>query len=336
MRHRVLAAAALAAVLFASLALRHGEVVRARDAAPVSSSAPAQLPAKAVPERVPGTAAQRPPRTAAVPREDSLRGTAVDGAVRLDAQGRVVRDRDLRRVFDYFLVRLGERSPERIREDLAAWLQQQPHLDAAARAEMLALFDRYLELQRAAAALPRGGDLEDDLRRLHDLRVRELGAGLAHAWFGDDEAYAAHTLARLAAARDGSVDDETRERRLAAIEAQLDPVQRAQRDDSTVFQQAVAESDRFDTDATAAQRRAEQRRLRWGEDAAVRLAELDQQEAGWQLRLRAYAQAREQLFADRALAPAQLEQRLARLLDDFSETERRRVLALAEEGLLPR
>lgn len=302
----------------------------------LSPSAPARPAANAVPEPVPGTAAQRMPRTAAVSREDSLRGTAVDGAVRLDAQGRVVRDRDLRRVFDYFLTRLGERSPERIREDLAAWLQQQPHLDAVACAETLALFDRYVELQHATAALPRGGNLQDDLERLHELRVRELGAELAHAWFGDDEAYAAYTLARLAAARDGSLDDVARERRLAEIEAQRDPAQRAERDASTTFQQAVADSRQFDTDAIAAQRRAEQRRLRWGEEAAVRLAELDQQEAGWQLRLRAYAQAREQLFADRTLAPAQRERRLARLLDDFSDAERRRVLALAEEGLLPR
>ena len=42
------------------------------------------------------------------------------------------------------------------------------------------------------------------------------------------------------------------------------------------------------------------------------------------------------LFADRGLAPVQREQRLARLLDDFSEAERRRVQTLADEGLLPR
>jgi lipase chaperone LimK len=68
----------------------------------------------------------------------------------------------------------------------------------------------------------------------------------------------------------------------------------------------------------------------------VRLAELDQQEASWQLRLRAYTQARDQLFADRSLVPQQRELRLARLLDDFTEAERRRVRALADEGLLPR
>lgn len=334
MKNRVpFAAAALIALLLASFALRRGDVApQPNDAA----TSPPLRAATIVPESVASTAAQRVPQAVPVAREDSLRGTVVDGAVRVDAQGRVVRDRDLRRAFDYFLTRLGERSPERIREDLVDWLQRQPQLDAAARAEALALFDRYVELQRAAASLPQSGDLRSDLQRLHELRVRELGTELAQTWFGADEAYAAHTLARIETARDASLDDATRQRRLADLEAQLDPAQRAMRDDSIAFQQAVADSGEFEIEAVAAQRRAEQRRQRWGEDAAVRLAELDQQEASWQLRLRAYAQAREHLFADRALAPAQREQRLARLLDDFSDAERRRVLALAEDGLLPR
>lgn len=335
MRKRALvAAAALIALLLASVALRReASAPRVGDAASTAAS-PLSRPMTAT---VTSEAAQRAPHTVPAPaREDSLRGTAVDGVVRVDAQGRVVRDRDLRRVFDYFLTRLGERSPERIRADLIAWLQQQPQLDAAARAQALALFDRYVELQHAAAALPRSSDLRADLDRLHALRVRELGAELAQAWFGDDEAYAAHTLARIEAARDTSVDEATRQRRLAELDAQLDPAQRAGRDESTAFQQAVADSGHFDVEAVSAQRRADQRRQRWGEDAAVRLAELDQQEASWQLRLQAYTQAREHLFADRALVPAERERRLVRLLDDFSEAERRRVLALAEEGLLPR
>jgi lipase chaperone LimK len=326
-------AAALVALLLVWFARdrEHAPSIAAAErsaAAPVAATRPN--------DAIASTAAQRAPQAAPAAREDSLRGTDVDGAVRLDAQGRVIRDRELRRVFDYFLARLGERSPERIRDDLLAWLQQQSQLDAAARAEVVALFDRYVELQRASAALPRGNDLAQDLQRLRELRVRELGAELALAWFGDEENYANHTLARLETARDASLDAATREQRLANLDAQLDPAQRAIRDDSTAFQQAVADSGQFDADAISAQRRAEQRRQRWGEDAAVRLAELDQQEASWQLRLHAYAQAREQVFADRSLAPSQRDQRLARLLDEFSDAERRRVLALAEDGSLPR
>jgi len=282
------------------------------------------------------SAAQRQPQSSAATREDSLRGTDVDGSVRLDANGRLVADRELRRLFDYFLARLGERTPEQIRADLLAWLQTQPQLDATARAAVTRLFDRYVELQRASAALGRSNDLRADLQRLRELRERELGVDLARAWFGEEQDYAEQTLARLALARDASLDAQTRAQRLAELDRQQDPQQRAASEASTDFQLAVAQSEQLAATDASAQQRAQQRRELWGDDAAVRLAELDQQEASWQLRLRAYAQAREQVFADRGLTPQQREIRLERLLGDFSEAERRRVLTLADEGLLPR
>jgi len=334
---RRIAAGVAAAVLFGLLLLAR----RLPDASPPPAAVPAAVPvvakeAAARRDAVTSAAAERQPQVVATARADSLRGTDVDGGVRVDAQGRVVRDRELRRLFDYFLARLGERSPERIREDLLQWLQQQPQLDAVARAEVVALYDRYVELQRASAALGNSGDLSTDLQRLRELRERELGRELAQAWFGEEQDYAAQTLARLAVARDASLDASARDRRLAEIDASLDPSQRAAHSDSTDFQSAVAQSRQFDAADVSAAQRAEQRRQRWGDAAAVRLAELDQQEASWQLRLQAYAQAREQVFADRGLTSTQRDTRLARLLDDFSDAERRRVLALADEGLLPR
>ncbi len=337
MKRRLAAGAAAAAVLFGLLLLgRASREAAPPTVAPVAAVAASAADSAASRDAVTSSAAQRPPQAVETVRADSLRGSEVDGGVHLGADGRVVRDRGLRRLFDYFLARLGERSPERIREDLLHWLQQQPQLDAAARADVVALYDRYVELQRASAALGSSGDLQTDLQRLQALRERELGRELAQAWFGEEQDYAAQTIARLAVARDANLDPAARAQRLAEIDAGLDASQRAARADSTDFQGAVAQSRQFDAAAVSAEQRAEQRRLRWGDAAAMRLAELDQQEASWQLRLQAYAQAREQVFADRRLTPAQRETRLARLLDDFSDAERRRVLALADEGLLPR
>lgn len=276
-----------------------------------------------------------PGSTADALRADSLRGSDVDGGVRLDADGRVAPDRELRRLFDYFLSRLGERDPAQIRADLLAWLQTQPQLAASVRSDVLNLFDRYVELQRASAALGRSDDIAADLKRLSELRRRELGEALAQAWFGEDEAYAASTLERLALARDTTLDAATRAQRQAEIDARLDPQQSEARAASTDYQLALAQTEQLAADRASAAQRAQQRTELWGADAASRLAQLDEQELSWQLRLRSYAHAREQLFADGALAPAQRAQRLERLLEGFSEAERRRVLALAEEGLLP-
>ncbi|TDR41640.1 lipase chaperone LimK [Tahibacter aquaticus] len=305
---------------------------------------------RGVAQPVPATAASVPavsavapatprgaPRLSAPPAQaDSLRGTDVDGSVRRDAQGHVVADRELRRLFDYFLSRLGERDTVQIRADLLAWLQSQAQLDARARAEVLNLFDRYAELQRASAALGRSSDLRADLQRLRELRRRELGESLAQAWFGEEEDYAAATLERLALARDNTLDLATRTQRLAQVEASVDPRQRASRADSTDYQLAVVQSEQLDTQHADASQRVQQRTELWGADAAARLAELDQQDLDWQLRLRAYAQAREKLFADGTLASGERELRLLKLLEVFSEAEQRRVLSLAEEGLLPK
>lgn len=285
--------------------------------------------------RVVSDAAARKPAAAPTPRTDSLRGSAVDGQVQLDASGRLVADRALRRLFDYFLTRLGERSPAQIRADLLAWLQDQPQLDAAARTEALRLFDRYVELLHASAALGKSGDLAQDLERLRALRVREFGAELARAWFGDEEDQAAATLQRLALARDGGLDPAQRAQRLAELEAQQPAAERAARADSTDFQLAVAQSEQLAASAATPAQRAQQRTELWGEEASARLAELDEEEASWQLRLSAYALAREQVLAEAGLDPAQRERRLQGLLAGFSEAERRRVLSLAEAGLLP-
>jgi lipase chaperone LimK len=332
-KRRLLFAVAVAALLAAGLYWRR-EAPPLRLAETAAVAPPAAVPA-ANRESVATPRQPQSPTAATAPREDSLRGTAVDGAVNLDAQGRLLRDRELRRLFDYFLARLGERSPAQIRADLLQWLAAQPQLDAALRAEVAQLFDRYVELQRAAAALGRSNDLQSDLQRLRELRRRELGDELAEAWFGEEERYAALTLERLAVARDPALDGVQRAARLAQIDSSLDTQQQAARSDSTGYQLAVAQSELLDAgQANAAQRNAERTQL-WGAAAAQRLAELDQQEADWQLRLRAYALARTQLLADTGLAATAREARLQRLLDGFSEEERRRVLALAEEGLLP-
>ncbi|MCQ4165225.1 lipase secretion chaperone [Tahibacter harae] len=292
--------------------------------------------AASAPKAAASNAAARLPQAAPAVREDSLRGTEVDGRIRVDAAGNLAADRELRRLFDYFLARLGERNPEQIRADLLAWLQQQTALSASVRAAVLHLFDRYVELQRASAALGRSGDLAADLERLRELRRRELGEELARAWFGEEEDYAALTAQRLALARDTGLDAATRSARLAELDAQLDPQQREVRAQSTDFQLALAQTAQLDAQQLSPAQRAQQRSELWGEAAAQRLGELDQQELDWNLRLRAYAQARERLLADSALAPSVREVKLQKLLQSFSETERRRVLALVDEGLLPR
>lgn len=268
-------------------------------------------------------------------REDSLRDTAVDGAVHLDASKRPLADRDLRHLFDYFLARLGERDERAIRADLLAHLRNTLNLDAAAQAQVLDWFDAYVAVERAASALPRSGDLAADAKRLRTLHRARLGDELAQAWYGTEDDYAAYTAQRLAIEHDTVLGASEKAQRLGELEATLNPQQRESLRSSTDFQIALAQSAQLDDQAADASTRYVDRAALWGEDAATRLAALDQSEADWSDRLAGYARARASALADSALSPAAREARLAALLAGFSESERRRVLSLAQANALP-
>jgi lipase chaperone LimK len=286
-------------------------------------------------EANPGNA--RMPVAAPAPtREDSLRGTQVDGAVNFDADGRPVADRDLRRLFDYFLTRLGERSPAAIRNDLLVHLRDSLHLDNAARLQVLGWFDAYVATQRAATELAHGGNLADDFARLRALHREQLGDELSGAFYGAEDDYAAYTAQRMALERDTSLTPTQRDTSLAQLEAQRDPAQRAAQQASTDFQLAVAQTEQFAADRADAATRHDERAALWGEEAAQRLALLDRQEAEWNARLAAYARSRAGVLADGSLTPAAREARLAALLQGFAKPEQLRVLALADAGLLPK
>lgn len=267
--------------------------------------------------------------------EDSLRGTAVDGTVNFDANGRPLADRDLRRLFDYFLTRLGERTPAQIRDDILAHLRDVLHLDRRALAQILDWFDAYTATERAVAELPRSGDLRKDLLQAYVLREQRLGQDLARAWYGGEDAYAAYTAERLALAHDATLSAADKAQRLAELDATLDPVERENYHAATDFQLAVAQTEEFAADGTDAATRYAERAALWGGDAATRLEQLDQTEAEWNGRVDAYAQARARVLANGALGPAAREAQLAALLGGFSEPEQRRLLSLVQADLLP-
>lgn len=275
-------------------------------------------------------------RSESAPAEDSLRNTNVDGSVSFDANGRPKADRELRRLFDYFLARTGERAPATIRRDLWAYLRDTLHLDSTAQTQVLDWFDQYVAVQHAAVEMMRTGDLRVDAARLRDLHCGLLGDELAHAWFSIDDDYAAYTAERLALAHDASLSAAEKSRRLSELESKMDPVERESYHAATDFQIASLQSKQFDAESTDAATRHAERAALWGEDAATRLAALDQAEADWNARVAAYAQARAALLANTALNPASRETQLSGLLSGFSEAEQRRVLSLAQANLLPK
>jgi lipase chaperone LimK len=330
---RRLPAVAIALVSMAMFATWHARPFVPAHVAPARATA---LPAQPVhePERHVLRATQAV-RAASDAREDSLRGTVVDGAVNFDAAGHPLADRDLRRLFDYWLARLGERDIAEISADLLAHLRDVLRLDHAAQAQVMTWFDLYVATGRAVAAAPRTGQASRDAVLLRELHEHYLGNELARAWFGADDDYAAYTAQRLALEHARDMSTALRSQRLDELDASLDPVERDGRHAATDFQIAVDQTRELTATGSNVDARYEERAAMWGDAAALRLAALDDAEAAWTARAAAYARARAAVLDDATLTATSQRARLDALLAGFSEPGQRRLLSLAQAGALP-
>lgn len=259
----------------------------------------------------------------------SLRDSEPDGAVTLDAHGRLRPSLEVRRLFDYFLSAIGELELPAIRALLLAHVRGL-HGDAVA-AEVLALFDRYVDYQQALAAMhaPPGEPLRDRLARVRDLRRRLLDGATADAFFGDEERYTEYTLDRRDLLADATLDERTRQQRLDELEAGLPEAQRAQMQEANAAVLVDEQNRQFDAlRLDPAQRQAEREAL-FGAEAAQRLAAADAEQAAWERRVAAYVQARDALHADARLDATARERAVAELrARSFDEAERRRIGSL--------
>lgn len=302
----------------------------------VSEVASAQIGEPVPPDE--GGLASPPIATARGP-GDSLRDTAVDGAVRVDARGQPLPDRELRRLFDYFLARSGEQSPEQIRSALTAYLhaaQLQTPLKPQALATLLAWFDAYVALEHDSIAIAQQqAEPAAAMARVRSLRRERLGQALADSWYAQEEHDYDRADARRKLWADRSLTPAVREQRLAELDADLDPQQRELLAQTSQLDAAIQQSRDFERNRTDAATRYVEREARYGGEAAQRLADLDQRKAQWHDRLRSYAAQRQRVLADNALNDAQRQQRLSGLMQKFDPNERQRVDALTRNGLLP-
>lgn len=316
----LLGGAALVVALLAALWLPRTQV-----AASAAGNAEAAIP---MPAAGPATSSSLLERW----RHSSQRGSEVDGTLSFDANGQLRVDADLRRLLDYALTLQGEFSIDEIRALLLHWVTER-HGDS--RAALVAeQFERYLALKQAEAGLAGIVDLDQRLAALIALREQHFGAD-ADAMFGDDEAYAAHTLQRLAIQRDASLSDQERASALHELDSTRSR-QAREADRTSMSAVTAAEQER---QAAAGLLSAEQlhreRTALWGQEAAGRLATLDAERAAWDTRIASYSAARDRLAADASLSPAARQDAIASLLQQrFNANERRRIASLEAVGAL--
>ncbi|MGH8107681.1 MAG: lipase secretion chaperone [Arenimonas sp.] len=262
----------------------------------------------------------------------SLRSTEIDGGILLDANGQVLIDIGMRRLFDYYLSLVGERDIVQIRQLLKDQLLTQ--YSPASTETALQYFDRYTDYLNALSALNIGGlaNPEERLERVSALRKKMLGEQMALAFFAEEEALAALTLKRMAIANDKTLSADEKSRLLAELDSSAGYSARTEADTAALIMEQNRQLDALKL--SDAQRAAEREAL-WGKEAAGRLAQLDQQRAQWDARIEQYLLARSRIDANRGLSAAARSQAIAALrARQFNEVEQRRIASLEAIGQL--
>ncbi|WP_434635148.1 lipase secretion chaperone [Chromobacterium sp. CV08] len=243
----------------------------------------------------------------------SLRGTAVDGAVRAAGDGSLRVDQELRRLFDYYLATLGERLLPAIRAELRRHLAAT--LGPKALGQALSLFDRYVAYRQSLAGMTvaAGTGLPQRLASVRAAKLQYFSAAEVEGLFGDEDRYDGFTAGRLAILADPSLSADEKRRRVAELERQLPPELRAAREEPVKHLELAQAEEALRRRGGGEQELYQLRAAMVGQAAADRLSDLDREEAAWRQRVDDFKRDGAAIAANAQLNAAQKRQALAQL-----------------------
>lgn len=264
----------------------------------------------------------------------SLTGTDVDGELKVDANGNLVMDVEVRHLFDYFLSALGEESLPALVARIRAYLRHTLPAGAAAQAE--AALDDYLAYRAALSAMPAPASQAIEtvdtnaLRAIKEqaraLRGQYMDGEVAAAFYAAEDAYDDYALARVDVMRDDSLTPVQKAERSAALVDALPPaLQESVRAVSLYTNLRELSDDWQQRGGTPAELRSI-REAAVGPEAADRLEALDAERATWKSRVDAYLRARDAILAAPGLGDADKQRQIEQLrAAGFSSEEQLRL-----------
>lgn len=210
----------------------------------------------------------------------SLSGTDIDGGFLIAEDGSLVISRQTTNLFDYFFSLQGDESETQIYSRMASLIEDS--LTSPAKEQALTFLDKFVSYRQAGRALRFEASVLDiphqqRAERLSQLRREIFGEDVARILFGREEQVVRLDLARYALSQRDDLSADERTARLAEIEAQYPEQVIESRLAAARFRDmhaAISEMQTFGASPEDIHRyRAEQ----LGEEAAVRLAQLDRE-----------------------------------------------------------
>ena len=271
----------------------------------------------------------------------SMEGTTPDGSLgawkvgsSADAAGPLALG-ELRRMFDYYLSAVGEKSIAEITQEINAEIERS--LAPANVPKAKRILGLYLEFKRELLDLERrpgmGGQgvqaIRNRLLAMQALRARYFNAEETQAMFGFEDAYDMDAVSRLEISQDPSLTDKQKQDKLAALDATMPPELLREREAPRVIIRVEEEVAKMRAKGATDDEVYRLRAKEFDAPAADRLAELDRDEAQWKQRIAQYLAARSQLLASPATAADPDHQTALSNLQrtQFTEEERRRLPA---------
>ncbi|KVN41730.1 lipase chaperone [Burkholderia pyrrocinia] len=288
------AVAVVALVVAGGVWVGRGAAVR-HDAAP--ARAPALAPGGAA------AAAPLPPDAASAGLPSSLAGSSAP-RLPLDPGGHLAKARAVRDFFDYCLSAQSDLSTAALDALVAREVAAQ--LDGTvAQVEALDVWHRYRTYLAELAKLPAAGGVADKsdigavelaLDQRASIARRALGEW-NEPFFGAEQWRQRYDLARLKIAQDRTLTDAQKAERLAALDQQLPPDARAERQRVAQQQAAIAQIAQLQKSGATPDAMRAQLTQTLGPEVAERVARMQQDDDAWQRRYADYAAQRAQIVA---------------------------------------
>ena len=265
----------------------------------------------------------------------SFRGTRPDGEWQTDAQGNLLITPQVRDIFDYFLAGLGEETLGLLTSRIRAYISNT--LQEPAKSQAYRVLNDYLAMQKSLARIPAPTEgIERDaasmgryLQTISDTRRATLGPDVADAFFSEEEQFDRFSINRMEVIQNNNLSAEQKSERIQALTLELpEATQQMLRAGQTATDlnratQQLRESGGNDADLY------QLRRNLVGDEAAARLAQLDQQRSQWNKRMDDWLEERQLLLENSQLNAIEKKTMLENArINRFNAKEISRVVAL--------
>lgn len=264
----------------------------------------------------------------------TFRASNVDGSLRVDEQGNLITDIQLKHWIDYHLSALGELPLDQI---LAMMRAEMDLLAEPAKSQAHQILDNYISYKDQLAEFDQSGQVAElaeqlnfgDMKSRLDwqkrLRREVFSPEVVSNFWGLDEIIDDYTVAKMDIQK-SDLSFEQKQAELEQLEQNLPEEVRQRRSDTSLSVDVETQEQELIESGASESEIYQLRSEKFGDEAAQRLAELDQQQNQWKSRVVAYNHEKQRINNIEGISEEEKHNMLSEYAtQNFSELEQKRL-----------